>query len=158
MRTSRTARCSACSIRIGRRIRRRCIPPPRRRMSGVRIPASGIGAWKPTSLWRRDSSYPKGQLQKFEKVPQHTVEAVSGCVAQLEIPAPEWLTRLPSDIRAALDVFTGYILLDALIANQDRHHGHWGAIRLQGEKTLRLAPSFDHGASLARNITDEERV
>ncbi len=41
------------------------------------------------------------------------------------------------------------------IANQDRHHENWGALRKNG--TLYLAPTFDHGAALARNCTDKER-
>jgi hypothetical protein len=55
----------------------------------------------------------------------------------------------------SLGVFAGYVLLDAWIANQDRHHENWGAVRYGND--LLLAPTFDHGASLARNITDEER-
>ncbi len=46
-------------------------------------------------------------------------------------------------------------MLDAWIANQDRHHENWGAVFLNNE--MRLAPTFDHGAALARNITDSER-
>ena len=47
-------------------------------------------------------------------------------------------------------------MLDAWIANQDRHHGNWGAIRdANGE--LFLSPTFDHGAALARLLTDTER-
>lgn len=46
-------------------------------------------------------------------------------------------------------------MLDAWIANQDRHHENWAAV-WDGEK-LNLAPTFDHGASLARNLSDEER-
>ena len=45
--------------------------------------------------------------------------------------------------------FVGYVLLDAWIANQDRHHENWGALRHGDE--LRLAPTFDHGASLVNN-------
>jgi hypothetical protein len=47
------------------------------------------------------------------------------------------------------------MMLDAWVANQDRHHQNWGATWLNPH--LRLAPTFDHGASLARNLTDEER-
>ena len=46
-------------------------------------------------------------------------------------------------------------MLDALIANQDRHHQNWGALR--SEQVTQLAPTFDHGASLARNEPDETR-
>jgi hypothetical protein len=46
-------------------------------------------------------------------------------------------------------------MLDAWIANQDRHHENWGALV---EDQIRLAPTFDHGAALARNLTDHERL
>ena len=46
-------------------------------------------------------------------------------------------------------------MLDAWIANQDRHHENWGAI--WDGSAWRLAPTFDHGAALARNLLDEER-
>lgn len=46
-------------------------------------------------------------------------------------------------------------MLDAWIANQDRHHENWGAL-WEGQEG-RLAPTFDHGAGLARNLLDTER-
>ena len=49
----------------------------------------------------------------------------------------------------------GYMLLDAWTANQDRHHENWAAIT--GAKGVELAPTFDHGSALARNLTDAER-
>lgn len=52
-------------------------------------------------------------------------------------------------------------MLDAWIANQDRHHQNWAVLRSPGAITsanLHLAPTFDHGASLARNLTDAERL
>ena len=63
---------------------------------------------------------------------------------------------VPKDIETALDVFAGYVMLDAWIANQDRHHENWGALNDGNE--IRLAPTFDHGAALARNLTDRERA
>jgi hypothetical protein len=107
-------------------------------------------------LWDRDPSYPKDNVQKY-RVKAHTVDAVIGCIRPLSPPHQEWLANLPNGINSALEIFTGYVMLDALAANQDRHHENWGAIRTPGETVLRLAPSFDHGASLARNLTDEER-
>ncbi len=41
------------------------------------------------------------------------------------------------------------------IANRDRHHENWGSLWDGNE--LRLAPTFDHGAALARNLLDSER-
>ena len=52
-------------------------------------------------------------------------------------------------------VFGCNVMLDAWVANQDRHHQNWGAVL--HDRSLRLAPTFDHGASLARNLEDEER-
>ncbi len=103
-------------------------------------------------LLAADPQYP--QAQRF-KVRQHTVEAVCDIVAQLSPPSEDWMTCVPAGIESALDVFVGYVLLDAWIANQDRHHENWGALR--DGSTLRLAPTFDHGAALARNLRDEER-
>jgi hypothetical protein len=53
--------------------------------------------------------------------------------------------------------FIGYLLLDVLIANQDRHHENWGFIS-SSDGFLYLAPTYDHGASLACRLSEEERV
>lgn len=53
--------------------------------------------------------------------------------------------------------FTGYLLLDALIANQDRHHENWGFIS-SANGFLYLAPTYDHGASLACRLSEKERI
>jgi hypothetical protein len=107
-------------------------------------------------LWDRDPSYPKENIQKY-KVKAHTVDTVAACISQLNSPAEDWIGNLPKGINTALEIFAGYVMLDAWIANQDRHHENWGAVRIPDQPSLRLAPSFDHGASLARNLTDEER-
>lgn len=75
----------------------------------------------------------------------HTVEAVSHVVSQLESYGN----------LGASEVFSGYLMIDALVGNQDRHHQNWGAIEYNGRRYL--APSFDHGASCARNLSDNER-
>ena len=105
-------------------------------------------------LLARDPKYPFDQARKY-KVRQHTVGAVRNIVKKLEVPPARWSNRLPSETGNALDVFVGYIMLDAWIANQDRHHENWGAL-LTG-KSLYLAPTFDHAAAMARNLTDEDR-
>lgn len=102
-----------------------------------------------------DPKYPSAQ--RF-KVKQHTVDAVGAILASLQPPQPEWMPSVPSGVATALDVFVGYVLLDVWIANQDRHHENWGAISEPSEGThLLLAPTFDHGAGLARNLQDTER-
>jgi hypothetical protein len=98
---------------------------------------------------------PKYPTQQRFKVRQHSIEAVSDVVSLLDPPDEAWSVDVPNSVRSSLDVFVGYVMLDAWIANQDRHHENWGAI-WDGEK-LRLAPTFDHGAALARNLRDSER-
>lgn len=59
---------------------------------------------------------------------------------------------------SAFGVFAGYLMLDALIANQDRHSENWGVIRPSGEDDPdQLAGSFDHASSLAFNLQDSKR-
>ncbi len=102
-------------------------------------------------LFARDPDYPTGQ--RF-KVRQHTVEAVAEVVGLLSPPSVTWMSVVPAAIDSALDVFAGYVMFDAWIANQDRHHENWGALR---DDEIRLAPTFDHGAALGRNLNDDER-
>ncbi len=75
---------------------------------------------------------------------------------RLSIKAPIGWHR-PPEIASAVSVFVGYLLLDALVGNQDRHHENWGLI-ISTERGLTLAPTFDHASSLGRNETDENRI
>ena len=103
-------------------------------------------------LLERDPDYPKEQRFKVRK---YTIDSVAAIVETLALPDSKWLSGPPAELGNSLDIFIGYIMLDAWIANQDRHHENWAAIRDNDE--LRLAPTFDHGAALARNLTDTER-
>lgn len=99
-----------------------------------------------------DPNYPAEQRYKMQ---QHAVDAVVGVISLLDMPISSFQRHISETTDSALDVFVGYVMLDAWIANQDRHHENWGAI-WDGE-LLTLAPTFDHGASLARNLRDAER-
>jgi len=105
-------------------------------------------------LLKRDPSYPTHETQRY-KIRQHTVGAVIDVLENLKTPSAPWDIQMPSGIQSALGVFVGYVMLDAWIANQDRHHENWGALRK--ENVLYLAPTFDHAASMARNMQDKER-
>lgn len=98
-----------------------------------------------------DPAYPTAK--RFH-VAQHTVDAVARIVRVLKAPPSQWMASTPNGINTAPDVFVGYAMLDAWIANQDRHHENWGAL---SDHELCLAPTYDHGAALARNVRDEER-
>ena len=99
-----------------------------------------------------DPEYPVGRKYK---VRSHTIDAVCNVVEAIEPPPVKWRAGTPATIESAKDFFCGYLMLDAWIANQDRHHQNWGAI-WDGQQ-LHLAPTFDHGAAMARNLLDEER-
>ena len=66
----------------------------------------------------------------------------------------------PQQRQVQLEQFAGYLVLDALIGNVDRHHQNWGVLRrtkADGSVEEILAPSFDHASSLGRNAPPEER-
>src|SRR5262249_9353117 len=66
--------------------------------------------------------------------------------------------RTPFRAATALDVFVGYLMLDAWIGNQDRHHRNWGVIFNPVTYLYYLAPTFDHASSLGRNESDTKRL
>jgi hypothetical protein len=86
---------------------------------------------------------------------QHTVRTVMAVASFKEIAFPrDW--NPPESITVAAGVFVGYLMLDALVSNQDRHHENWGVI-LMPEEGVFFAPTFDHASSLGRNETDYAR-
>ena len=98
-----------------------------------------------------DPDYP---MEQRHAVPAYTVDRVLGALESLGVTAPE----LTPPAMTAVDVFTGYLVLDALIANTDRHHENWGVLRpVTGDRTPSLAPSFDHASSLGFQLSDDDR-
>lgn len=66
----------------------------------------------------------------------------------------------PQQLQAQVQQFAGYLVLDAIIGNVDRHHQNWGVLRrtrVDGSVEEMLAPTFDHASSLGRNVPPEER-
>lgn len=53
----------------------------------------------------------------------------------------------------AFEVFVGYLILDAWVANTDRHALNWGIVDREGE--YRLAKSYDHGSALASGSSED---
>lgn len=58
---------------------------------------------------------------------------------------------------SAYDVFCGYLVLDALVANRDRHDHNWAVLIPPAQGLARLAASFDHASSLGFNLRDVAR-
>ncbi|MEV7618812.1 HipA domain-containing protein [Microbacterium sp. NPDC089321] len=57
------------------------------------------------------------------------------------------------------DVFVGYLVLDALIGNRDRHEQNWSVLRARSSRgpADSLAPAYDMEASLGFQLTDEAK-
>ena len=92
---------------------------------------------------------------RFYRSSQHTLARVMKTIGFLGIAPPIGFDRFEG-VETATDVFVGYLMLDAWIANQDRHHENWGLI-LSPQGTVHLCPTYDHASSLGMNETDESR-
>lgn len=57
----------------------------------------------------------------------------------------------------AFQVFTGYLVLDALIANTDRHPRNWSVLDPWDDGYPMIAPSYDHGRALGSGLTKLNR-
>lgn len=121
-------------------------------ISPLFVPSGGIMIHGNELLPRVIKGYTGG---KSFHVRQHTVSAVLAVLSHKSIQTPiAWQSS--DGITSAEDVFVGYLLLDAWIANQDRHHENWALIATSPE-TLHLAPTYDHASSFGANETDETR-
>ena len=80
----------------------------------------------------------------------YTVEAIHRALEDYQAP-PSALDGL-----SAWEVFVGYLVLDALIGNTDRHEENWAVI--VSESGRYLAPTFDHASSLGFLLSDPQRL
>ncbi len=78
--------------------------------------------------------------------PDHTIENIAKAVT---------VAITDRDERdGAFRQFAGFVVLDALMLNTDRHHENWALLRSRipdGPYVHRVAPTFDHASSLGRN-------
>lgn len=87
------------------------------------------------------------------KRPGHTLENYHRALADVG-PPPGFANQSLT----GFDVLAGYHVLDALIANRDRHTENWGVLEPRiGPGRVLLAPSLDHGGSLGFNLSDTDR-
>jgi hypothetical protein len=94
----------------------------------------------------------------YKEASQHTIDIVLQAIAADHVGLPIAWTP-PSGIQKAVEVFVGYLMLDAWIGNGDRHHENWGFVRNKEEsqETIHLAPTYDHASCLGRELLDEKR-
>ncbi len=80
----------------------------------------------------------------------YTLEAVRQVLTKADAPPG---TSGPS----AFGVFAGYLVLDALTGNTDRHPGNWALLESDEDGTRYLAATYDHGSALGAGLTEENR-
>lgn len=90
---------------------------------------------------------PRGQMGRDRG---YTLDAVHTVLAG--VAPPPGVTELTS-----FGVFAGYLVLDALVGNTDRHPGNWALLESDDDARRFLAPTYDHGSALGAGLTDENR-
>lgn len=61
-----------------------------------------------------------------------------------------------TDVHQTIDLFWDMFIVDAFIANFDRHGSNWGFIKK--DNMYRLAPVFDNGSSLFPQLNSDEKI
>lgn len=82
---------------------------------------------------------------------EHTVKAIWSAI--------DSVFSNPAGAESNRRKMAGQLVLDALVANVDRHHENWGILRKRVGRRWQgfLSPSFDHASSLGRELLDERR-
>lgn len=80
----------------------------------------------------------------------YTLDAVEQVLASVG-PPPGF------EFISAFGVFAGYLVLDALVGNTDRHPGNWALLESDADGRRFLAPTYDHGSALGAGLTDDNR-
>ena len=60
------------------------------------------------------------------------------------------------DVHQTIDLFWDMFIVDAFIANFDRHGSNWGFIKK--DNMYRLSPVFDNGSSLFPQLNSDEKI
>lgn len=108
-------------------------------------------------LFEHDPQYPIN-APNF-RLAQHTLDRISNALQKELAQLPAGFQG-PPEIQTAGDLFVGYLLLDALIVNTDRHHANWAVVlspQQDNSRLVELAPTFDHASSLGRELSDPKR-
>lgn len=61
-----------------------------------------------------------------------------------------------TDVEQTIDMFWDMFIVDAFIANFDRHGSNWGFIKKDNQ--YRLSPVFDNGSSLFPQLNTDEKI
>lgn len=88
--------------------------------------------------------------------PGHSLENILTVLTDA-LPPPGLLLSFDAH---AFDVFAGYLMFDAWIANTDRHDNNWSILRhaTDPDRPIYLCGSYDHASSLGFGVLDAKRV
>jgi HipA-like C-terminal domain len=109
-------------------------------------------------LLELDPKYPSARSYRAS---EHTPARVEHALSVHAVELPTVPTPLPAGVTDAMGLFVGYLLLDALIGNTDRHHENWAVVverSASGARHLELAATYDHASSLGRELDDAKRL
>lgn len=86
--------------------------------------------------------------------PGYSLQAIHSGLQSVDVP----LGVSARDVDA-FGFFTGFLVLDALVSNRDRHEQNWSVLRhALGRERTRLAAAYDNEGSLGYNLLDERRL
>lgn len=100
-----------------------------------------------------DRYRPKTESDRRDNRIGHNLDNVYDVLGDVS-PPPGWAAPLGF---TAFDLFAGFLLFDAWIANRDRHESNWALLQ-DGDDALYLSPSFDHGAALGSGVEGPYRA
>jgi hypothetical protein len=86
---------------------------------------------------------------------QYTIAQVLKALDAANVKPPSSWQQPEPGINTGAKLFVGYIILDALATNSDRHDHNWSIMSL-GEN-IELIPTYDHGLSLGSTDEDEDK-
>jgi hypothetical protein len=86
---------------------------------------------------------------------QYTIENVLKALDLADVKVPSNWQQPIVGIDTGAKLFVGYMMLDCLVNNSDRHDHNWEVMAV-GER-IELVSSFDHGLSLGSTDEDEDK-
>jgi hypothetical protein len=87
---------------------------------------------------------------------QYTIENVLKALDLANVKPPSNWEQPIAGINSGAKLFVGYLLLDTLVNNSDRHDHNWSVMSIDNQ--IELIPSFDHGLSLGSTDEDEDKL